>query len=509
METIELMGGALTLSQVEAVARHGARVVLSDEAKARVNRARELVERTVKEGKVRYGITTGFGKFSETTISEADSVKLQKNLIMSHSCGVGKPFDPEIVRAMLLLRAGALSVGHSGIRLSTIETLLEMLNRDILPVVPEKGSLGASGDLVPLSHMALALMGMGPVTYKGKVMSGEEALGAEGLSPVSLTAKEGLALNNGTQAMTAIGALALWDAENLVKTADILGAFTVEALTGIVDAFDPGIHLLRGQPGQQASAENIRKLLAGSGLATRQGEKRVQDAYALRCIPQIHGATRDSVGFIGGVIRRELNAVTDNPLLFPDRDLVLSGGNFHGQYPAMAMDFLAIAASELADVSERRVERMVNPQLSNGLPAFLTRDGGLNSGFMIAQYTAAALVSENKVLAHPACVDSIPTSANQEDHVSMGMTSARKAREVIQNVTDVLGVELMCAAQAADLRGAEKLSPAASAVYKLVREEVPFLPEDDVLAPYMARCSALISSGRVAKAAESAVGEIA
>ncbi len=507
MKAILLGEAKLTLEELIAVAREGVPVALSETAEAAVNKARDVVEKCVSEDKVVYGLTTGFGKFSDVTISEEDTFTLQENLIMSHSCGVGEPLPEEVVRAMMLLRINALSIGYSGIRLSTLKTLVEMLNKGVTPVIPSKGSLGASGDLVPLAHMSLVLLGMGEAKYKGERMSGAKAMDMAGITPVRLTSKEGLALINGTQAMCALGALAIADGEQLMKSAEVISALTMETEDGIADAMDERLHAVRRQPGQMIVAENMRKLFDGSQYITRQGEKRVQDAYVFRCIPQIHGASRDAINYVRGIIENELNAVTDNPIIFSDTGEVLSGGNFHGQYMAMGLDVLGIALAELADVSERRIERLVNPALS-GLPAFLVKHGGLNSGMMIAQYTAASLVSENKVLAHPASVDSIPSSANQEDHVSMGMTAARKCREILHNATEVLAIEAMCAAQGVEFRGSEGLSPAGRAVYNLIREQVPPLEKDRILYTDMEKCSELLRNGAILKAAESVTGPL-
>ncbi|HWI65453.1 MAG TPA: histidine ammonia-lyase, partial [Symbiobacteriaceae bacterium] len=446
MNAVEL-GGHLTLEHVVAVARDRAPVHFGDDARALVIRARTMVDELVAARRPVYGITTGFGKFSDVFISPDETETLQRNLIMSHACGVGDPLEEEIVRAMMLLRAHALSRGHSGIRPETIDLLVGMLNAGVHPVVPEQGSLGASGDLAPLSHMCLPLMGLGEAYYKGQRLPAAAALQRAGLKAVQLSSKEGLALINGTQCMTGIGTLTVDMALRLLKVADIVSALTAEALGAIPNAWDARIQALRGQPGQFTAADNLRRLVEASRLTTAPGEVRTQDAYTLRCIPQVHGASRQALAHVAEVVANEINAVTDNPLLFPEDGDVISGGNFHGQPVALAMDYMAIALSELANISERRIERLVNPALS-GLPAFLTRYPGLNSGFMIPQYTAASLVSENKVLAHPASVDSIPSSANQEDHVSMGTTGARKARKIMANVIRVLGIELMCAAQA-------------------------------------------------------------
>ncbi|GAB1476575.1 histidine ammonia-lyase [Bacillota bacterium] len=507
MKTIMLGEAKLTAGELLTVVREGASVALSQQAKEAVGKSREVVEKCVSENKVVYGLTTGFGKFSDVTISEEDTLALQENLIMSHACGVGEPLPDEVVRAMMLLRVNALSIGNSGIRLSTLETLIEMINKNVIPIVPSKGSLGASGDLVPLAHMTLVLLGMGEAKYNNERMSGERAMAMAGITPVKLTSKEGLALINGTPAMCALGSLAVADALKLMKTADVIAALSMESEHGIVDAMDERIHALRRQPGQIVTAENMRRLFAGSKRIRHQGEERVQDAYSFRCIPQIHGASRDTIEFVKTIIDNELNAVTDNPIIFADTDQAISGGNFHGQYLAIGLDVLGIALAEIANVSERRIERLVNPALS-GLPAFLVRHGGLNSGMMIAQYTAAALVSENKVLAHPASVDSIPSSANQEDHVSMGMTAARKAREILENATEVLAIEIMCAAQAVEFQGSKDLSPAGLAVYNVIRKQVPPLDKDRILYTDMRICSELIRSGEILKAAESAIGEL-
>jgi histidine ammonia-lyase len=516
MDPVTLDGCSLTFDDLELIARHRHGARLDESAVIRMHASRAVVDRCVREERVSYGITTGFGKFSDVFISGADNTILQKNLIMSHACGQGDPMPAEVVRAMIALRANALAVGNSGIRPGIVESLLALLDADIIPVVPEKGSLGASGDLAPLAHLVLVLLGMGEAFHHGERMPGGAALAAAGLDPVILGAKEGLALINGTQAMTAVGALATWDALNLVATADLAAALSLQALRGIREAFDPRLHDLRRQTGQIACATSMRRLLDGSRFATHQGELRVQDPYVLRCVPQVHGATRDATGYVANVLGRELNAVTDNPLIFPYADDggppegdIISGGNFHGQPVALAMDFLGIAVAELADISERRLERLVNPALNGSLPAFLTPLGGLNSGFMIVQYSAAALVSENKVLAHPASVDSIPSSANQEDHVSMGTIAARKARAIVGNVQSVLAMELCAACQALDLRasqmgfpgGAETLlSPATRPVYRLVRAVVAPLESDRVMYPDLDAVRNLVADGLVARA---------
>ena len=479
-------GRDLTVEEVIRVCRGYEKVEIAPEAKEAVIKARNYIEKKLEEGAVIYGLTTGFGKFANVVISREEAEQLQKNLIISHTCAMGEPYETKYVRAAMLLRCNALSRGNSGIRLETIQTMIDMLNAGIHPVIPEKGSLGASGDLAPLSHIALALIGLGEVEYKGQIVPAAEAMAKEGIIPVVLAAKEGLALNNGTQMMTAVGVNVLWDAMHLMKTADIATAMTAEALHGITKAYDHKVHDLRGHQGQKDAAENLRTLLAGSKNAFEVQPSKVQDPYSLRCIPQIHGASRDAIQYVYEAVSRELNAVTDNPIVFPDEDEVISGGNFHGQPMALAFDFLKMAISEFADVSERRAERLINPQLSEGLPAFLTKYGGVCSGFMIAQYAAASMVSENKIYAHPACVDSIPSSGNHEDHVSMGTTSARTAAMVLDNAQKVIGIELAAAAQGIWLRqeigesDISNLAPATKAAYDYIRT-VSEPVDDDIL----------------------------
>ncbi len=505
---IMINGRDLTLEQVMAVARGGEKVELTAEAKELVNKARAYVEKKVADKAIVYGLTTGFGEFSKVYVPTEETAALQRNLIISHACGMGNPLPTNVVRAAMLLRCNALSRGNSGIRLSTIETMLAMLNAGVHPIIPEKGSLGASGDLAPLSHIVLVMLGEGEAEYQGVRMSGKEAMEKAGIPTIDLAAKEGLALINGTQIMTAIACNVMWDALDLRKTADIAAAMTAEAQLGIKKAFDHKLHDVRGHKGQKDTAANLLQILEGSDLAHDLNPDKVQDAYAIRCTPQIHGASRDAIDYVYGVISREINAVTDNPIIFPDDDEAISGGNFHGQPMALAMDFLGIALAEYANVSERRIERMVNPALSNGLPAFLTKHGGVHSGFMIAQYSAASMVSENKVYAHPASVDSIPSSANQEDHVSMGTTAARKAAMILDNSRKVLGIELFAAAQALWLRGEDKLSPATKAVYDHIRKTVAPIDEDVVMYTRMAACDEMIKNHEITKAAEAVCGEL-
>ena len=507
MEVV-LNGRDLTIEQVVAVAREGAKVVLSEEAKTAVKKARQYVDKKLSEKAVIYGLTTGFGKFSDIFISEEDTKPLQKNLIISHSCGMGNPLPSETVRAAMLLRCNALSRGNSGIRLETLQTMINMINAGVHPRIPEKGSLGASGDLAPLSHIVLVMLGEGHAEYKGEILTGKQAMQKAGIPTIELAAKEGLALINGTQIMTAIGCLAVYDARNLAKTADIIGAMTCEAQLGIKKAFDHKVHDVRGHKGQKDVAENLLNILKDSNLAFDTNPNKVQDAYTIRCMPQIHGASRDAIDYVWEAVTREINAVTDNPIIFPDDDEVISGGNFHGQPMALAFDFLKIAVSEYANVSERRIERMVNPQLSNGLPAFLTKHSGVNSGFMIAQYSAASMVSENKIYAHPASVDSIPSSANQEDHVSMGTTAARTAKMILDNSQKVLGIELFTAYQSLYLRGKEKLSSVTRAVYEHIAKSVAPVEEDIVMHYELVKFDSMIKANEIVKVAESVCGKL-
>jgi histidine ammonia-lyase len=502
MDKLMIDGNSLTIDDIVRVAYKRYRVELSSGAIEEVKAARAVVDEFVSEEKTVYGITTGFGKFSDVFISKEQTQELQRNLIISHACGVGRPLDEEIVRAVMLLRANALSKGYSGIRLEVLQTLIDMINKGVHPIIPEKGSLGASGDLAPLSHMVLVMIGEGEAIYQGHRMSGSEAMDKAGIKIVQLTSKEGLALINGTQVMTAIGALTVYEATNLLKISDIASALTLESLGGIIDAFDERVHQVRPQRGQIKTAQNIRNLCKDSSLVTKQGEIRVQDAYTLRCIPQVHGASKDAIEYVRGIIEIEINSATDNPLIFYKDKEVISGGNFHGQPVALAMDFLAIALSEIANISERRIERLVNPQLG-GLPAFLTKNGGLNSGFMIAQYSAASLVSENKVLSHPASVDSIPSSANQEDHVSMGTIGARKAREILHNCQRVLSIELLAAAQAVDLASRpELLGLGTKPAYYVIRNNVTTLEEDRVMYIDIDKVTGLIKDNSILEAVE-------
>lgn len=503
MTNIKINGNELTLDDIVKVSRQGYKVELTKEAEDRVIKSRSIVDEIVANDRVIYGITTGFGKFSDVTISGEDCKQLQRNLIISHACGAGKAFSNETVKTIMLLRANALAKGYSGIRLSTLKTLIQMINSGVNPIIPEKGSLGASGDLAPLSHMVLTMLGEGEAEFNGEILPGKEAMKKAGIEIIELTAKEGLALINGTQVMTAVGALAVYDSINLLKTSDIAAALSLEALRGVKDAFDARTHSIRPHKGQIQTAKNILNLTEGSTFITRQGEIRVQDAYSLRCIPQVHGASKDAVEYIKSKVEIEINSVTDNPIVTEEGD-VISGGNFHGQPMAISFDFLGIAMAEIASISERRLERLINYQL-NDLPAFLVKEGGLNSGFMITQYAAAALVSENKILAHPASVDSIPSSANQEDHVSMGTIAARKGRDIIENVQRVLATEIMAACQAIDFREGYTLGVGTKQAYEVVRENVEFIEKDVVMYVELDKVTKLIQDGSIVEKVEQKV----
>jgi histidine ammonia-lyase len=509
MDTITIDSDGLTIEHLVRVARAGARVELSRTAGKRIDAGRALIDRWVREGRRIYGVTTGFGALSDVAISPKDTRRLQENILMSHAAGVGHPLDAEIVRAVMALRVNDFALGHSGIRCETARQLLELLNRGVIPIVPEKGSVGASGDLAPLAHLALVLIGRGEALHAGRRFSGAEALAAVGLDPLELESAEGLALVNGTQVMTAIGALAVEDAGRLSKLTDVATAMSLEVLMGSRMEFNPRIHAVRPHPGQAAAAANMERMTRTSEIISSHRDcSRIQDAYTLRCSPQVHGATKDALGYCRRVVETEMNSATGNPLIFAETEEFLLGGNFHGQPVALAMDFLGIAVAELANISERRIERLVNPNLS-GLPAFLVADGGLNSGFMIAQYTAAALVSENKVLAHPASVDSIPTSANKEDHVSMGTIAARKCREIVANTENVIAIELLCAAQGLDLFTNLKPGEGTRAAYEVIREALPHLEVDRVLSPDIDTTRELMRSGAILAAVEQRIGRLA
>lgn len=504
---VVLDGNSLTIEDVISVARHGVHVAISAEAMKKMELSRTMIDSLVNENKAVYGVTTGFGKFSTISINQKDTEILQENLIISHAVGVGDPLPEEVVRGVMLLRINALCKGYSGIRPEVVGILLEMLNRQVHPVIPEKGSLGASGDLAPLAHMVLVMIGRGEAFYHGQRVPGKKAMEMAGIMPTRLKAKEGLALINGTQVMTAIGTLAYYDSLCLARTADITAAMTIEALEGIPAAFEQSVQNVRPHFGQGQVAGNLKKLLSGSEIIGQAKHGRVQDAYALRCVPQVHGASRDALAYVRQVLEIEINSVTDNPIIFPEKGEVISGGNFHGQPVALAMDFLSIAVAEMGNIAERRIERLVNPALNGGLAPFLTENGGLNSGYMIAQYVAAALVSENKTLAHPASVDSIPSSANQEDHVSMGTIGARKARKIVENVQHILAIELLCAAQGIDLRKG-KLAMGTAVAYQMLRNHVPFLEKDREIRYDMADALELIKRGQIYHKVNEVIGTL-
>jgi len=508
MEEIVLGVDGMTMEDLVAIARYEATVRLTEESEKRILSTRKLIEHWVQEEKIIYGVTTGFGALSDVIISKEDTWQLQKNILMSHAAGVGNPLDKETVRAVMALRVKDLARGHSGIRLETVNHLIKILNRGICPIVPEKGSVGASGDLAPLAHLCLVLIGQGEAFYKDQRISGMEALRKCDMEPIQLEAGEGLALVNGTQVMTGIGGLAVYDSLKLAKMSDIAAAMSLEVLMGSRTEFDPRIHRVRPHPGQASAADNMGRITQNSEIISSHKDcSRVQDAYTLRCSPQVHGASKDAINYALNVVETEMNSSTNNPLFFPESEEFLLGGNFHGQPVALAMDFLCMAVSELANISERRIERLVNPKLS-GLPAFLVSDGGLNSGFMIAQYTAAALVSENKVLSHPACVDSIPTSANKEDHVSMGTISARKCMEVVKNTEKVIAIELLCGAQAMDLFTNIKPGEGTLMAYKAIRDAIPHLDKDRVLSKDIEAMMHLMRSGKIIEEVEKVAGKL-
>jgi histidine ammonia-lyase len=507
---IRLTGDDLRLEDVWAVAHEGASAELTDEARERMGAAREVVERSAGESHHVYGVNTGFGRFVSRSIPPELASELQLRLLRSHACGVGEPYPDEIVRVAMLLRANALAKGYSGARVEVVELLLDCLAAGLLPYVPSRGSVGASGDLAPLAHLALPLVGEGRARVNGEWLPGADALAAVGLEPLTLAAKEGLSLVNGTQFMAAFGALGLVRARRLATAADVACALTLEALQGSRAAFVPEVHRLRPLPGQRDAAANVLHLVEGSAImeAHRWCDK-VQDAYSLRCAPQVHGAARDLLAYVEVTVATELNAATDNPLVLVEEDMVVSNGNFHGQPLAFALDALAIATAELANIAERRIERLVNPTLSNGLPAFLASDGGLNSGFMIPQYVAASLVSENKVLCHPASIDSIPTSAGQEDHVSMGNAAGLQAWQVLANAERALAIELLAGAQAVELLAPLAPGAGASATRAFVRSLSPRLRDDRPLTDDIEAVAAAIRDGSLKAAVEAEVGELA
>jgi histidine ammonia-lyase len=507
---VALTGDDLTVGDVWEVSIGRAPVGLSDSSRERMRAARQLVERVAHgSSEHTYGVNTGFGRFVSRSIPDELTGELQLRLLRSHACGVGDPYPDEVVRSAMLLRANTLAKGHSGARIETVELLVECLNRGVLPVVPSRGSVGASGDLAPLAHLALPLVGEGEAWVDGERLPGADALERAGLEPLVLEAKEGLSLINGTQFMASLGALGLVRARRLAQTADLACALSLEALQGSRASFLPQVHALRPLPGQVSSAANVLRLLEDSAIiASHRWCDKVQDAYSLRCAAQVHGASRDLLGYVEGTVSVELNAATDNPLVLVDDELLVSNGNFHGQPLAFALDALAMAVSELASISERRVERLVNPNLSDGLPAFLTSNGGLNSGFMIPQYVAAALVSENKSLCHPASVDSIPTSAGQEDHVSMGNAAGLKAWQVLANAERALAIELLAGAQAVEFLAPLEPGAGVRATHAFVRGLSPRLRDDRPLASDIELVAEGIREGALVAAVEREIGEL-
>ncbi len=506
----------LVLEDIVRVARNHAPVRIGAQARARMVASRAVVDRLAAGGAAGpavYGINTGFGALAEVRISHSQVAELQRNLVRSHSAGVGQPLPSEAVRAMMLLRAAVLAAGCSGARPACADLLCEMLAKRVHPIIPSRGSVGASGDLAPLAHLALAMIGEGEAELDGVRMPGGRALERAGIQPLQLQAKEGLTLLNGTQLMTAVGALAAWDAELTCRLADVAGAMSLEAYKGTPRAFDPRIHAMRPHLGQATSARNLARLLRDSAIVESHKDcGKVQDPYSLRCMPQVHGATRDTLAHVRRVLEIEAGSATDNPLVFVGQDGaaddIISGGNFHGQPVALVLDFAAIGIAELANISERRVEQLVNPHLSSGLPPFLAPDSGLNSGFMIAQVTAAALVSENKILCHPASVDSIPSSAGREDHVSMGAHAALKLHTVLDQVRTVLAIELLCATQGIDLRAPHRPGPGLSAAHDAIRAKVPMMMVDRAISPDIQVVRGLIDDGSILTAVQEAIGAL-
>ncbi len=504
MSDLVLDGRSLRLEDVERVATDlGTSIELSEAARDGIRAAQAVIEELVASGRAVYGVTTGFGRLADVTIAPEDRTALQRNLVRSHASGTGAALDREAVRSIMLLRANALARGHSGCRVEVVETLLAFLAAGIHPRVPEFGSVGASGDLAPLAHVALALIGEGDAEYRGGVAPVTETLHDAGLEPLTLGSKEGLALINGTQATTALGILALLRAERAVETAEVAGAMSLEALLGTPEAFREEIQDARPHAGQAASAARLRRLLADSEIreSHREGDSRVQDAYSLRCIPQVHGAAREALRYVRGILETEANSATDNPLVFPGTREVVSGGNFHAQVVAQALDLLAIAVADLASISERRIERLLNPDLSQGLPPFLTPRAGLESGFMITQVTAVDLLSEMRILAHPASVDSVSTSAAQEDHVSMGMAAGRKARRAVACLERVLASELLCSAQGIEFRRPLRGGVGVEAAHHEIRQKIPALDGDRVLGPDLDTMTDIVRSGSLARIA--------
>jgi histidine ammonia-lyase len=509
MKTIALDGDHLTLEEVWAIAYRKAKVRIAPGTAKKMRRSRAFVEEALEKGQKIYGVTTGFGLLSDKLIDRSQIEELQRNLIRSHSVGVGPVFDEPTTRAIMALRANVLAKGYSGVRPEILKCLVEMINRGVHPLVPEQGSVGASGDLAPLAHLASVLMGEGEAVFEGKVMPGRKAMERAGIPILTFKAKEGLSLVNGTQVMTAVGLLSLLRAERLCKIADIVGACTLDALKGSLTAFDPDIQKVRPFSGQLVVSKNFQKLGQKDEIVqSHRFCSKIQDAYSLRCIPQVHGAVRDALAFVRQTLEIEVNSATDNPLIFPDQRKILNCGNFHGEPIAFALDLLGIVVSELGAISERRIEKLINPALS-GLPPFLTTEGGLHSGLMMVQVSAAALASENKVLAHPASVDSIPTSADKEDHVSMGVTAARKGREIVKNVEHILAMELLCAVQGLEFQLPLRPGIGIKKAYDVVREKVPPITGDRRFSEDILKIQALIESGELLLRVDEKAGGLA
>ncbi|MFQ6124264.1 MAG: histidine ammonia-lyase [Candidatus Heimdallarchaeota archaeon] len=516
MESVVINGESLSLEEIIAVARRGAHVNLTPRVKEQVEQGRKVVQEILESGKVVYGINTGFGELARVKIPTNETGILQENMILSHSAGVGPPLDPEIVKATMLLQVNSIAKGHTGARIVICQTLMDMLNNGVVPIVPAKGSIGASGDLAPLAHIVSVMLGHGGARVDdGACVNGKTAMDRVKIPIIRLEAMEGLALINGTHMMTAIGSLALYDVENLVKAAEIASMMSLEALKGTDTAFEERIHALRPHPGQLACAENLRKLTQASENLQSHKEyvpdahEIIQDSYSLRCIPQVHGAIRDAISYVKRVIKTELNSVTCNPLIFPESSVKVSlGGNFHGQPVALALDVLGITITELGNISERRINRLLDAHLSNGLPPFLTEKAGTHSGYMLAQYIAAALVSENKVLATPASVDSIPVSANTEDYVCMGMHAAMKARTIIENTMCIIAIELLCAAQALDFRAPLRFGRGTQKAYEVIRHEISHLEEDRETYRDIKKLVEMIRSGTIVRLVEDIVGQL-
>jgi histidine ammonia-lyase len=508
MKTVSLDGVHLSLEDVLEVAEGRAEVKIAPSVVKKVKRSRDFIEKALDQGEKIYGVTTGFGMLSDQVIDHSQIEDLQRNLIRSHSVGVGPFFDEVTTRAIMLLRANVIAMGYSGVRMEVLKRLIEMINKGVHPLVPEQGSVGASGDLAPLAHLASVLIGEGEAVFQRKVMPGKKAMERAHIPILTLKAKEGLALVNGTQVMTAVGLLALLRAERLCRIADIVGACTLDALKGTLSAFDQDIQRVRPFPGQMAVSENFRKLGQKSEIAeSHKFCSKIQDAYSLRCIPQVHGAVRDALSFVRKTLEIEVNSATDNPLVFAEQGKILNCGNFHGEPVAFGLDFLGIAVSELGGISERRIEKLINPALS-GLPPFLTTEGGLHSGLMMVQVSAAALASENKILTHPASVDSIPTSADKEDHVSMGTIAARKARDIVNNVEQILAMELLCATQGLEFLLPLKPGIGIEEAYEVVRKKVPAIKEDRKFSEDIKKIDLLIKSGELLNGVEKVAGKL-